>query len=110
MKGLVVNMFQHRGLEVDLCAAWGIFAGRRARKISQGRAQNLSLSFDAAKIQHPHCGLRIFPKKFSKNFLSRGHLVIWSFVKIENGKGQNRHYNNKYKYLFYSEQMTAFRN
>ena len=78
MKGLVVNMFQHRGLEVDLCAAWGIFAGRRARKISQGRAQNLSLSFDAAKIQHLHCGLRIFPKKFSKNF-SRTEKVDLSY-------------------------------
>ena len=68
MKGLVVNMFQHHGLEVDLCAAWGIFVGRPAGFFALGRAQILSLSFDAAKIQHPHCGLRIFPKKFQKIF------------------------------------------
>ena len=61
-------MFQHRGLEVDLCAAWRIFVGRPARFFALGREQNLSLSFDAAKIQHLHCGLRIFHKKFSKKF------------------------------------------
>ena len=68
MKGLVVNMFQHRGLEAVLCAAWRIFVGRPAGFFALGRAQILSLSFDAAKIQHLHCGLRIFHKKFSKIF------------------------------------------
>ncbi len=75
MKGLVVNMFQHRGLEVDLCAALRIFVGRAAGFFALGRAQILSLSFDAAKIQHLHCGLRIFHKKFSKNYLSRTEKV-----------------------------------
>ena len=34
-------------------------------------------------------------------------LVIWSFVKIENGCCQNRHYNINILFI-YSEQMTAF--
>ena len=37
----------------------------------------------------------------------RGHLVIWSFVKIENGCCQNRHYNINILFI-YSEQITAF--
>ena len=90
MKGLVINMFQHRGLEVDLCAAWRIFVGRPAGFFALGRAQILSLSFDAAKIQHLHCGLRIFHKKFSKN-ISRTEkvdmgVVIWSFGHLSKSK------------------------
>jgi hypothetical protein len=38
---------------------------------------------------------------------SFGHLVIWSFVKIENGCCQNRHYNINSLFI-YSEQITAF--
>ena len=34
-------------------------------------------------------------------------LVIWSFVKIENGCCQNRHYNINILFI-YSEQITAF--
>ena len=36
----------------------------------------------------------------SENCVLCGHLVIWSFVKIENGWCQNRHYNiNIYIYI-----------
>ena len=77
MKGLVVNMFQHRGLEVDLCAALRIFVGRPAGFFALGRAQILSLSFDAAKIQHRHCGLRIFHKKFLKKIVVLKRLTLF---------------------------------
>ena len=116
MKWLVINMFQHRGLEVDLCAAWRIFVGRPAGFFALGRAQILSLFFDVAKIQHLHCGLRIFHKKFSKFFLSRTEkvdmgVVIWSFghlSKSKTGKVKIGTIIINIKYLFYSEQMTAF--
>ena len=42
-----------------------------------------------AKVQHSHCGSRMISKKFRFFWRLCGHLVIWSFVKIENRCCQN---------------------
>ena len=76
-------------------------------------AVRVTLDVSAAKLLHCHCGSRIQPSVshfslITSHFItSFGHLVIWSFVKIENGCCQNRHYNINILFI-YSEQITAF--
>ena len=85
-------------------------------------AVRVTLDVSAAKLLHCHLGSRIQPSVSHFSLItshfslitshssllthhfslitSFGHLVIWSFVKIENGCCQNRHYNiNIYLYI-----------
>ena len=78
-------------------------------------AVRVTLDVSAAKLLHCHCGSRIQPSVSHFSLITHhfslitsfGHLVIWSFVKIENGCCQNRHYNINILFI-YSEQITAF--